>query len=368
MDRDRQIMRTSVVGIVCNVVLAAFKAAIGLITGSIAIVLDAVNNLSDVLSSLVTIIGVRLAARPADYEHPYGHGRAEYLSAIVIASLVLAAGLASLRESVAAILDPQLPRYDTVSLLILVVAIGVKVALGRHFVAVGRRVSSESLVASGTDATMDAVIAAATVVAALVYLASGLCVEPWLATVISLVIVNSGWSILRETLSKVLGERVDGELTQRVRQTVESVEGVRASSDLTLHDYGPGQLQGSVHVEVDDTMTAAQVDALSTQVKERVWRECRVRLVAVGIHATNPEGADTDSMRAEVARIVWQHPGVREMHGFYVDEGEKTVRFDVVLGFEDQHREATREAIVSECLWAYPAYRFVVVLDTDIAG
>ncbi len=365
--RDRQIVRTSLVGIAGNVVLAAFKAVIGLATGSIAIVLDAVNNLSDALSSLITIIGTRLAGRPADREHPFGYGRIEYLSAIVISAIVLSAGMTSLWESAKAVMHPTEPSYEPTSLLILVVAIVVKVALGRYFVMVGRRVSSDSLVASGTDATMDAAISTATVVAAVVYLVSGVGVEAWLGMLISLVIVKSGMEMLGETLSKVLGERVDGELSRSIKDVVESVEGVNGAYDLFLHDYGPDRMQGSVHIEVDESMTAAQIDALTKRIQERVMRECQVVLVAVGVYATNAEGTEAGRMRAEIARIVWSYEHVREMHGFYVDEEAKTVRFDVVIGYEDRNRAATRDAICAACEEAFPGYRFVVVLDSDVS-
>lgn len=365
--RDRQIVRTSMVGIGGNVVLAAFKAVIGLATGSIAVVLDAVNNLSDALSSLITIIGTRLAGKPADREHPFGYGRVEYLSAIVISAIVLSAGVTSLWESAKAIMSPAEPSYEVTSLVILVVAIVVKVVLGRYFIMVGRRVSSDSLVASGTDATMDAAISTATVIAAVLYLTLGVKVEAWLGLVISLVIVKSGVEMLSETLSKVLGERVDAALSRSVKDAVESVEGVNGAYDLFLHDYGPDRLQGSVHVEVDETMTAAQIDALTKRIQERVMRECGVILVAVGVYATNAEGTKAADMRAEVAHIVWSHEHVREMHGFYVDEEAKAVRFDVVIGFEDHSRMATRDAICEACEQAFPGYRFQVVLDSDVS-
>lgn len=367
LDRNRQIVRTSSLGIAANVLLATLKAAVGALTGSIAIVLDAVNNLSDALSSIITIVGACLALRPADHHHPYGHGRMEYLTAIVIASIILAAGVTSLRESIVAMLHPTAPSYDPVSLAIIMVTVGVKLALGHHFAAVGRRVASESLVASGIDATMDAAISSATVLAAILYLTLGIGTEAWLGAVISLIIIRSGMEMLRESLSKVLGERVDPEVAHKVKSTVEAIRGVRGAYDLFLHDYGPERMQGSVYVTVDETMTAAQIDALTKRVQEQVLLSCDVDLVAVGIYATNADGSEAAAMRSEVAHIVWAHEHVREMHGFYVDEGRRIVRFDVVIGFEDHDRDATCAAIVEECERAFPAYRFAVVLDSDVS-
>ena len=367
MSRDQQIVRVSYVGIGGNVVLAALKATIGVLTGSIAIALDAVNNLSDALSSLITIIGTKLASRPADRKHPFGYGRVEYLSAIINSAIVLTAGLTSLRESVAAIIHPAEPSYDIVSLVILVIAVAVKVALGRYFIAAGKRLSSDSLIASGTDATMDAVISTTTVIAAILYLTLGIKIEAWLGAVISVVIIKSGIEMLTETLSKVLGERADSELSRAIKQTVESVDGVEGAYDLFLYDYGPERIQGSVHIGVSDAMTAAQIDSITKKIQEKVLREHGVILVAVGIYATNDSDSLAGQMRATIAGIVWSHEHIREMHGFYVDQKTKTVRFDVVIGFEDPNRAATRDAIQKECEQAFPGYTFMIFLDSDVS-
>ena len=367
LDRDRQIVRTSFVGIAGNVVLAAFKAAVGALTGSIAIVLDAVNNLSDALSSLITIIGTRLASRPADRKHPYGYGRIEYMSAIIIASIVLAAGVTSLRESVMAIIKPSTPSYDMVSIIILIVAVIAKVFLGRYFIGVGRKVSSDSLIASGTDATMDAAISSATVIAALLYLTLGISVEAWLGGLISVVIIKSGIEMLQETLSKLLGERVDAEVSRNIKDVVESFDDVSGAYDLFLYDYGPERMQGSIHIAVDESMNAAAIDSLTKAIQERVLSECGVILVAVGVYAVNADDSAAGIMRTNIANIVWSFEHVKEMHGFYVDEANKQVRFDVVISFDDPDHKATYNSIVEQCKQAYPDYEFIVIRDTDVS-
>ena len=197
--REKTIVRTSIIGITANVFLAAFKAVIGLLTKSIAIVLDAVNNISDAGSSLITIIGTKLAGREPDKKHPFGYGRIEYLSAMIISMIVLYAGVTSFIESVKQIFDPQTPEYNTVSLIIVAVAVVVKIILGRYVKSVGEKVNSDSLVNSGEDATLDSVISASTLVAAAVFLLSGISLEAWLGAVISAVIIKSGVEMLRDT-------------------------------------------------------------------------------------------------------------------------------------------------------------------------
>ena len=364
--RDKVIVRASVVGIVGNVVLAAFKAVVGALSGSIAIVLDAVNNLSDAGSSVITIVATKLAGKPADHDHPYGYGRIEYLSAVIIAAIVLAAGVSSLKESATAIFDPATPDYTPVTLVIVASAVVVKIVLGRYVKAAGERVNSGSLVASGADAMSDAVLSAATLAAAVVYLTLHVKVEGILGVVIAAVIIKSGIEMLREALSQILGERVDAAVSRKVKEAVESVPGVHGAYDLLLNDYGPDRLQGSVHVEVDDVMTAAQIDALTRQIQMRVFRECGVAITTVGVYSLNTTG-DAVTLRKRIAQIVWSHDHVTQMHGFYLDAGTKTVRFDVVVGFDAPDRHAVYQQIVAECEAAFPDYTFLIALDADVS-
>ena len=196
--RTKKIIQTSMAGIVTNILLAAFKAVIGLITNSIAIVLDAVNNASDVASSVVIIAGAKLSKKDPDKEHPFGHGRIEYLSAMIIAVIILYAGITSAVEAIKKIIHPDTPEYSTISLIIVAVAVVVKIVLGRLVKTVGVMVKSDSLINSGTDASMDAVISAATLVAAILYLNFNISVEAYLGVIISIFIIKAGIDMLRE--------------------------------------------------------------------------------------------------------------------------------------------------------------------------
>lgn len=365
--RDAQIVRTSLVGIVANVLLAAFKAAVGLLSNSIAIVLDAVNNLSDAASSLITIIGTKLAGKRPDRKHPYGYGRIEYLTTIVIAVIVLWAGITSLQESVGRIISPETASYDVLTLVIVAVAVGVKVLLGLYTKRRGERLSSGSLVASGTDALTDSVLSAATLVAALVFVFSGVSLEAWLGAFISLVIVKAGVDMLREVLSKIIGERVEPETTRAIKRTVSSVEGVRGAYDLMLEDYGPDRLWGSIHVEVPDDMTAAQIDKVTREIQRRVYVENDVLLHTVGIYSTNTQDDVTAEMRGYVLDLTQANGYVVELHGFYVDEATKHVSFDLVVSFDAPDRRAVVDRIREIVERRYPDYDFQVALDSDIS-
>ena len=367
-DRDAQIVRTSIVGIVANVALAVFKAVVGLLSNSIAIVLDAVNNLSDALSSIITIVGTRIASRRADRKHPYGHGRAEYLTTIVIAVIVLWAGITSLSESVQRIIHPEPASYEVTTLVVVAVAVVAKLVLGRYVKGRGEALGSDSLVASGTDATMDAVISASTLVAAGINMAGGPGLEAPLGAVISVVIIKAGYEILREAIDKVIGERVDAGVSRAVKDAVCSVEGVRGAYDLNLNDYGPQRLQGSVHVEVDEGASARDIDRMAREVQMQVLRDTGVLIHTVGVYSSNAgDHGEVAEMRRFVEELVDGDDDVLEAHGLYVDDVAKTVRLDIVVSYAAEDRDAVYLDFVSKLQERFPDYGFLTVLDPDIS-
>lgn len=367
-NRDAGIVRTGVIGIMANVLLAAFKAAIGLAANSIAIVLDAVNNLSDALSSVITIVGTKLANKPADRKHPYGHGRTEYITTIVIAAIVTWAGVTSLTESVQRILHPETPSYDTISLVVVAVAVVAKIVLGLYTRGQGTRYNSDSLVASGTDALTDSIISASTLVAAGIFLLSGVSVEAWLGAVISAIIIKSGIDILREAISHILGERVDSDLSQGIRQTVESVPGVKGAYDLLLHDYGPDRLSGSVHVEVDESLTAREIDTLTRTVQLAVMQEQGIVLHTIGIYSANAsDGGDVGTIRALLLRLADENPYVLQVHGFYANVEDKEVTFDLVVSWDAPNRHAVIDDVLAQMQREFPDYQFRAQLDADMS-
>ena len=365
--REKTIIRTSIIGIIANVFLAAFKAAVGLMTNSIAIVLDAVNNISDAGSSLITIVGTKLAGKEPDKEHPFGYGRIEYLSAMIISVIVLYAGITSFVESVKQIIHPETPDYNAVSLIIVAVAVVVKILLGRYVKGIGKRVNSDSLVNSGEDATLDSVISASTLVAAGIFLIFHVSVEAWLGAVISAVIIKSGIEMLRDTISQILGERNDAELARAIQQTVMSFPDVQGAYDLVLNNYGPDTWNGSIHIEVPDTYSADRLDQLIREITVKVLQEHHVILTAIGVYSVNTTDEEVIRTREKVQKIVMAHEHVRQMHGFYLIKDRKAMRFDLVISFNAKNRRAAFDAAVDAVRKAFPGYELEVSLDTDFA-
>ena len=365
--RERAIVRTSIIGIAANVLLAVFKAAIGLMSNSIAIVMDAVNNISDAGSSLITIIGTKLAGREPDKKHPFGYGRIEYLSAMIISLIVLYAGITSLTESVKKIIAPDTPDYSTVSLIIVGAAVAVKIILGRYVKAVGKKVNSSSLINSGEDATLDSIISASTLVAAAIFLIFGISLEAWLGAIISLLIIKAGFEMLKETVSQILGERNDPNLAKSIKETVTSYPEVHGAYDLVLNNYGPDSWNGSIHIEVPDTFSANQLDQLIRSIQEKVYLEHNVILTAIGVYSANTKDKDIIDAQKHVREKVFAHPHILQMHGFYMDKAKKTMRFDIVISFDAKDRKAVYKDILTEIQNEYPDYKLQIAMDTDFA-
>ncbi len=363
--RKKTIIRTSIVGILANVMLALFKAGVGLISNSIAIVLDAVNNLSDALSSVITIVGARVAGREPDKQHPFGHGRVEYISALAIGGIVLYAGVTSLVESVKKIIHPVTPDYAISSLIIVAAAVLVKIGLGLYVKSSGERVNSDSLINSGKDALLDAVISAATLAAALVFTFTGMSLEAYLGALISLAIIKAGIEMLSETVSKLLGEPGDIELLQGIKATVRSFPQVKGAYDLILHNYGPDTYNGSVHIEVEDSITVSELDELNRAIAIEVYKKHNVILTAIGVYSIDTKDPEVKKLREEIAGRVLSHEHAKQIHGFYYNKKENSIRFDVVIGFDAESRRTVCDEILKDLQSAYPGTHFQLAMDID---
>jgi len=365
-NRDKIIVRTSIIGILANIFLAAFKAAVGIISNSIAVVLDAVNNLSDALSSVITIVGTKLAGKLPDKKHPLGYGRIEYLSAMIVSAIVLYAGITALVESIKKIIHPEKADYSAVALIIIATAVVVKLALGRYVKAKGKEVNSSALVASGSDALFDAILSASVFASAVFFLVTGISLEAYVGVLISIMILKAGYEMLTDTLDDVLGRRADKEITQQIRQILVQEPEVRGAYDLILNNYGPGKEYGSVHLELPDTMTVDQVDALTRRLEAKVYRATGVILIGVGVYSYNTKDDDAAKMRNMVLETVLAYDWALQLHGFYADTKAKTMRFDVVMSFDIQPKEGL-EILFRDMKRLFPDYTVQITPDVDVA-
>ena len=364
--RDRIIVRTSVIGILANVFLAAFKAVIGLLSNSIAVVLDAVNNLSDALSSVITIVGTKLANKRPDKKHPLGYGRIEYLSAMIVSAIVLYAGITSLVESIKKIIHPETPDYAPVSLIIIAAAVIVKIILGRFVSARGKKVDSQALVASGKDASFDAILSASVLASAVIYLTTHVSIEAFVGAVIAVIIIKSGIEMMIETLNDILGQRADAEDTKEVLRALNAMPDVRGAYDLILYNFGPNRDYASVHLELPDTMTVEEVDRLTRRAQMEVYQKTGVILTGVSVYSFNTVNEEAAKIREAVAGIVRSHDWAVQFHGFYADTEAKQMRFDVVMSFDVDPKEGIAQ-ICEEVKALYPDWQVMAIPDVDVS-
>ena len=364
-DREKLIVRTSIVGIVTNLLLAGFKAAVGIISHSIAITLDAVNNTSDALSSVVTIIGAKLGGKAPDKKHPLGYGRIEYLSSMIVAAIILYAGITSAVESVKKIIHPEEADYGAASLVIVGVAIAVKLILGSYVKKQGEKANSGALTASGSDALFDAVLSASVLASAAIYLIWHISLEAYVGVVIAVVIIKAGIEMMSETVSDILGQRAEPALVREIKSLIVQEPEVLGAYDLVINNYGPNKNYASVHMELPDTMTVEVLDRLTRRVEAKVYLATGVVLTGVGVYSHNTGTGEAAQLRNSVQKIVLSHDWALQMHGFYVDTESRSLRFDVVVSFDIQPREAVK-ILCEEITAQYPDYTVHITPDIDL--
>ena len=365
MEREKKIIKTSILGIIVNLVLVTFKASIGLIVNSIAIILDAVNNLTDAISSIVTILGTKLANRPADRKHPYGHGRIEYFTSVIIAFLILVAGVTALKESVEKIINPGESDYSIISLVIIAVAVIVKFTFGKYVKKVGKTANSQSLIASGEDAFMDSILSFTTLVAAIINFIWNLSLEGYLGVIIAIFIIKTAAQILKDTINSMIGERADKKLTDEIKAKVCSYDDVQGAYDLILHNYGPSKTIGTVHVQIRDDMRADEIHILTRQIANDIFNEFGI-IITIGIYAANDKG-EFKEIKRELGNIIKEYKDIKQVHGFFVDKKNGNIFFDLIIDFECENPEVIKNNIVKRLEEKYSDYKFNVILDADIS-
>lgn len=363
MDRKKKIIRTSIYGIIINIVLVIFKSIVGVIVNSIAIILDAVNNLTDVLSATITIIGTKLANKEPDKKHPYGHGRIEYFTSVILAAIIFYAGAIAIKESIIKIINPGQTDYSLISMLIIAVAVVVKFVFGKYVKNIGKEVNSQSLIATGQDAFMDAVLSFSTLVAAIINYIWNLSLEGYLGIIIGIFIIKSSIDILKEAVNSILGVRADSDISRKLKEKINSFKDVQGTYDLNLHNYGPSSIIASAHIQVRNDMTAEEIHILTREIEYFVYSEFGIALT-LGIYASNDNG-EYGEIKKELGKLLKDYKSILQLHGFYVDKRDN-VYFDLIIDFEEENREQIKNEIVEKLKQKYPKYNYNVIIDLDI--
>ncbi len=362
--REAKIVRTSIVGIIANVILVAFKAFIGLLAHSVSMITDAINNLTDALGSITTIIGTKIASKDPDKKHPYGHGRAEYLTAIIIAALIFFAGGTAITESINSLINNEKPTYDVYAFIVIGVAIAVKIGLGIYFKIRGKKLNSQALKASGTDALLDSILSTGTLVAALVARFADVYIDGYIGIGIGLFIIKSGIDVIREAFSSLLGERIDSELTHKIKEDICSIPGVLGAYDLIINEYGPEKMIGSVHIEVNESTSAAKIQEMTTNAAALIYAKYKIALT-IGIYVLNENDPIAMAIKGRVKELIKDNKNIFELHGFYIDYGTKLVKFDLVLSYDEKKPYDLINSISRTLKEEYPDYNYYINIDND---
>ena len=366
-NRERVVVKTSIISIISNIILAGFKAFVGFLANSIAIISDAVNNLSDALSSIITIVGTKLAGKAPDREHPYGHGRIEYMTSFIVSAIVLYAGITALVESIKKIINPEVADYSTITLVILIAGIIVKFALGLYVKKKGKEVNSDSLVASGSDAFNDAILSISVLASAIIYMIFDISLEAYVGVLLAIFIIKAGLELIKESVDNMLGVRVESDLARSIKKEITKDKDIQGAYDLVLNDYGPDRYLGSIHIEVSDTLSVADIDKISRKITKTILRKYGVLLHTIGVYSVNTKDKKIIEAQKEISKIVFSHEGILQMHGFYLDEEDKSISFDIIIDFKIKNREEVYKEIYDEVQNKYKNYKIDINLDIDIS-
>ncbi len=360
---------SGIVGMLCNVLLCVLKLIVGTVSGSVSITADAMNNLSDATSSVVTLVGFRLAEKPADEDHPYGHARYEYLSGLAVAAMILVIGFELAKSSVEKIISPSAVLLELPAVLVLSGAILVKLWLCLFNRYLGKRIDSQALLATAADSRNDVIATAAVLAAMLTEKFTGWKVDGYVGACVALFILYSGISMAKQTISPLLGETASPELQQKILDVVRAEPKILGYHDLMVHDYGPGQRFASVHVEMDERESALECHELIDQIERVCLTEHNVHLV---IHYDPVVTGDPelDRMRAVVEQILQDEDSRITIHDFRMVKGKENTNliFDMVLPAELMNQQKRIKKALDEALNSQKGIVYHTVITFDMAS
>ena len=362
-NRNKIIQRTGLIGIFTNIALGAVKIVFGLFASSVAMITDSVNNLTDALSSTVTVVGNKLAYKAPTKKHPFGYGRIEYIASFLVSGIILVTAGLFFYESIQKIINPEEPNYTTITIVMIAIAIVVKIALGLYTRYQAKKADSLALKGSGTDALFDAVITTTTLVGAIITITLKVNIEGYLGILISCFIAKTGVEMILETTNLLIGKRYDKETYKKVKEIVKSFPEVLGVFDIYFNDYGPEMTIGSLHIEVPSSLSALDIDELTRKITAAVYQETKIGLT-IGIYS-NEDTPESKELRKNVSKVVLDHTGVLQIHGFHKYRGANIVSIDIVLDYSVKKREYLYSHIKEDLEKEFPDYQFIIVPDID---
>jgi len=366
MDRINKIKRTSLIGIVVNFLLGIIKIIIGITSNSISITSDAINNFSDSISSIITILTMKIAAKGATKNHPFGFGRVEYFSGAIIASLVLITGVEFLKISINRIFNSQITNYNYLAVTILIISILAKLILGRYTKKIGKENNSLALVASGEDSINDSIITGVTLLGAIITIVTSYNLDGILGFFVSLVVLKSGIEILWDIISKLLGERNNVELAKTLINELKKSDEIIGAYDLILHNYGPEMYIADVNVELRGSLTIREAYSTIKPLRVKIYQEYGV-LLYIGFYSVNRSDKKVIKIENEVKALILDNPLVLQVHAFTIYEELNILAFDVVVDFDCKDIPALKQIIINRVEEKFPNYKVKTTLEKDFS-
>ncbi len=330
--RARYGLLGSIVGILSNILLFIIKLTIGILLNSISVMADAFNNLSDAISSVITFIGVKLANRPADKEHPFGHGRYEYITALVIAFIVIQVGFTFFNNAIDKIRNPENLSFSFIAVLILLISVFIKIWLGLFYMKLGNKINSSALKATSVDAFGDVITSTATIVSILIYRYSGFYVDGIMGLIVSVLVMLAGFNIAKETLIPLIGEGASPKVYKTITEFVENYEGILGSHDLIVHNYGPNKTMATIHAEIPNNVDLEKAHEIIDKIERDALRNLNVFLVIHidPIEILNQKILECKKMVYQIVSELDQNISVHDIR--IIEENEQmNVIFDVVI-------------------------------------
>lgn len=362
--RDSIISMTSGLGIAVNLLLALTKVVIGVLVSSIAIISEGVNNASDVLSSLLTLIGAKLARKHPDEKHPFGYGRIEYLVSLIISVLILVTGIEMVSSSVKAIFHPEELSISYLALGILAASAFIKFFLGTYTIKMGEKADSSALVGVGVECRNDVVATIITIVSSLIFLLFGFSVDAYAGIIVSLLIIKAGFDLLMDTLSDIIGRPGAHELAMKLIDEIKQTEGIISVADVMLHNYGPDAWSGSANVEMDHKMTVGEIYKILHELQLRIMYEYHVVMV-FGIYAVDNDHEEIRNLRAKIADYVKSQEHIKSYHAVYVSESNQKIYCDLIVDYKLLDWDAQRQDFIKYIKEFYPTYEIELTIETE---
>lgn len=362
----------SIVGMLSNTLLFLIKLFVGILSNSVSVTADAFNNLSDFASSLITMIGFKMASKPADKEHPFGHGRIEYLSALVVAFMVMLVGFQFIKTSYDKIVHPTKIVFQTIPFLLIILSILIKIWLGKFNNYMGKSINSSALQASSFDAYSDVITSSCVAISLVISKFTNIPIDGYIGILVSLFILYSGFSLIKDTLDPILGESPNPELVKEINKGVLNYDYITGVHDLVIHNYGPGKFMATIHAEVPQDISIVTIHEIIDKAEKELSKKLGIILV-IHMDPINTDNKEVNFTKQELIKMLKKYPYIKSIHDFRMvgHDTKKNLIFDIVIDYSEkltnEFIKEVKDNINKDIKTLHPDYNAIITIDQDFS-